>query len=130
MTNNELNEFILRINRICFGQDFRFFIVSKNKSCPNGLTYDVTYDEETGKYCFILMTKIYGYDSSSNNGISRYSDASDYYYGDDVTPELEEYAEEFFKERHPEIYNDPKFDFHSSATPKKIQLFMDSVEEE
>ena len=117
---------IFRMNRICFRQDFKFYIVSKIKRCPNGLTYDVVYDKERDKFCFVLMTKIYGYESWSNNGLDVYSDHLDYWSGEDVTPEIEAYAEEYFKEKYPDIYNNPRYDFHSHPIPEKYQLFMDA----
>ena len=72
------HELTLSLNRICFSSDFRIYLSSRNTRTPNGFTIGVS-GETKNDYCLFLDIRIYGYDHSSNNGISKYSDAYDFY---------------------------------------------------
>lgn len=85
MTDKQINDINLRINRICFGKEFIDYFTEKFKFCPNGLTVDFYKDIGEGsnaRYVFTPCIKIYGYEHASNNGVSEFTDASDFEYGD------------------------------------------------
>lgn len=98
MTDKEINEINLRINKICFGQDFVKYFTDKFKFCPNGLTVDFYEDiTKSERYILTPCIKIYGYEHSCNNGVSEYSDASDFEYGNfNLTGEMYAYVLNYF----------------------------------
>ena len=98
MTNKEINDINLKINKICFGEDFKRYFTDKFKVCPNGLTVDF-YEDPTkeNRFIFTPCIKKYGYEHASNNGISEFTDASDFEYGDyNLTGEMRAYVLNYF----------------------------------
>lgn len=98
------NELTLSFNRICFSTDFRIYFSSQFARTPNGFTIGVSGDSKNN-YCLFLDIRIYGYDHSFNNGISKYSDAYDFYTNYfEFTDEHLNTVIEYFKTRKPEFY--------------------------
>ena len=110
---NELShrELQLALNKVCYSQDFKAFFVSKHHMCPNDMTISVvgeprgeTEDAKKGFY-LALVIRHYGYEDSSNKGISRYDDLQDFYPGNfDFTEEHLATVLEYFRTRKPELY--------------------------
>ena len=108
------NELTLSLNRICFSSDFRIYFSSRHTRTPNGFTIGVS-GETKNDYCLFLDIRIYGYDHSSNNGISKYSDAYDFYTDHfDFTDEHLNTVIEYFKNRKPEFYAEYMADVRST----------------
>ena len=110
---NELknNELQLALNRVCYSQDFKTFFTSRHHVCPNGMTISVVGDPQgdtqEAKKCFYLALVIrhYGYEDSSNRGISKYDDMKDFYPGKyDFTEKHRSTVLEYFKAHKPELY--------------------------
>lgn len=105
LKDKELNSLILKVNRICFSDKFRSYWTSKYGYCPSGLTFDVYIEDDD--ICYTLMIKNYGYEHSSNNGISEYSDLYDYDIGNyEFTDEQLQYAIEYFATHEIWFYQD------------------------
>lgn len=101
----------LALNKVCYSQDFRAFFVSRHHACPNDMTIGVVGDPqgeaEDAKKSFYLALVIrhYGYEDSSNRGISQYDDLQDFYPGKfDFTKEHLTTVLEYFKAYKPELY--------------------------
>lgn len=96
----------LRANRLFFNMDWHIFPKPGVKIVPAGFTLSVNTDSEDNVTGFCFTTRMYGYESSSNNGVSSYSDLDDYWDGDDslITPEVEAAAIEYLKKKDTEIY--------------------------
>lgn len=100
------NELTLSFNRICFSSDFKIYFSSLNTRTPRGLTIGVSGDSKNN-YKLFLDIRLYGYDHSSNNGISKYSDMYDFYTEYfEFTDEHLNTVIEYFKTRKPEFYNE------------------------
>ena len=100
------NELTLSFNRICFSSDFKIYFSSRNTRTPRGLTIGVSGDSKNN-YKLFLDIRLYGYDHSSNNGISKYSDMYDFYTEYfEFTDEHLNTVIEYFKTRKPEFYNE------------------------
>jgi hypothetical protein len=70
------------------------------------LTIGVSGDSKNN-YKLFLDIRLYGYDHSSNNGISKYSDMYDFYTEYfEFTDEHLNTVIEYFKTRKPEFYNE------------------------
>jgi hypothetical protein len=70
------------------------------------LTIGVSGDSKN-KYKLFLDIRLYGYDHSSNNGISKYSDMYDFYTEYfEFTDEHLNTVIEYFKTRKPDFYNE------------------------
>lgn len=104
-TNNELNDLMLKVNRICFGDRFKTKFVETFKYLPTGLTYHI--EDINNQLCFTLMIKHYGYESWVNNGITEFSDAYDFDIGKgNITNEMKEFVKEYFFHYEPIFYNE------------------------
>ena len=108
LSNRELQ---LALNKVCYSQDFKAFFVSKHHMCPSDMTISVVGEPrgktEEAKKCFYLALVIrhYGYEDSSNKGISRYDDLQDFYPGNfDFTEDHLATVLEYFRTRKPELY--------------------------
>ena len=100
------NELTLSFNRICFSSDFKIYFSSRNARTPNGLTIGVSGDSPND-YQLYLDIRLYGYDHSFNNGISKYTDDYDFYTEYfEFTDELLNTVIEYFKTRKPDFYNE------------------------
>ena len=100
------NELTLSFNRICFSSDFKIYFSSRNTRTPRGLTIGVSGDSKNN-YKLFLDIRLYGYDHSSNNGISKYSDMYDFYTEYfEFTDEHLNTVIEYFKTRKPDFYNE------------------------
>ena len=98
------NDLTIALNRVCFSSDFRIYFTSKYGYCPNGLTIGVK-GKSKDDYHLFLTIRHYGYDHSSNNGISEFSDAYDFYPERfDFTDEHLNTVIEYFKTRKQEFY--------------------------
>lgn len=102
MTNNDklIRELTVKINKIFHSSEFIDKYCNKFKFAPNGMTLDI--DE-----CFTptLVVKHYGYNSSSNTGLSIYDDLGDYDIGNEkFTDSQFEFVINYFKENEPDIY--------------------------
>ena len=71
------NDLTIALNRVCFSSDFKMFFTSRHSHCHNGLTIGVK-GKSKEDYQLFLTIRHYGYDHSSNNGISEFSDAYDF----------------------------------------------------
>lgn len=104
LNQNELNELILKVNRICFSEDFRKYMTNEFKCTPANLTFDIYYEDETN-LVFDLCVKNYGYEHSCNDGTTEFSDPYDFNYGDFYPVDgMEDYAWKYFENNYPEIY--------------------------
>jgi len=104
-TNNELNDLMLKVNRICFGEKFKTKFVETFKYLPTGLTYHI--EDINNQLCFTLMIKYYGYESSANNGISEFSDAYDFDIGNRIiNDKIKEFVKDYFFHYEPVFYNE------------------------
>ena len=102
MKNINLNDLMLKVNRICFGDKFKKAFTEKFKYCPNGLTYHIREEEGIE---FIPCIKNYGYESSVNNGISDFTDAYDFDIGNgNITQEQADFMYDYFKHYETEFY--------------------------
>ena len=108
LSNRELQ---LALNKVCYSQDFKAFFVSKHHMCPSDMTISVVGEprgetEEAKKGFYLaLVIRHYGYEDSSNKGISRYDDLQDFYPGNfDFTEEHLATVLEYFRTRKPELY--------------------------
>ena len=108
LSNRELQ---LALNKECYSQDFKAFFVSKHHMCPNDMTISVVGEprgetEETKKGFYLaLVIRHYGYEDSSNKGISKYDDLQDFYPGNfDFTEDHLATVLEYFRTRKPELY--------------------------
>ena len=108
LSNRELQ---LALNKVCYSQDFKAFFVSKHHMCQSDMTISVVGEPrgetEEAKKCFYLALVIrhYGYEFSSNKGISKYDDLQDFHPGKfDFTEEHRATVLEYFKTRKPELY--------------------------
>ena len=100
------NELTLSFNRICFSSDFKIYFSSRNARTPNGLTIGVSGDSKND-YQLYLDIRLYGYDHSFNNGISKYTDGYDFYTEYfEFTDEHLNTVVEYFKTRKPDFYNE------------------------
>lgn len=100
------NELTLSFNRICFSSDFKIYFSSRNTRTPRGLTIGVSGDSKSN-YQLFLDIRLYGYDHSFNNGISKYSDMYDFYTEYfEFTDEHLNTVIEYFKTRKPDFYNE------------------------
>ena len=107
MNESKQNQLQLALNKVCFGQDFRFFFLYKHHFCPDGMTIAVVGEPQESKegYYLALVIRHYGYDDSSNRGISKYDDLQDFYSGNfDFTKEHLATVLEFFKTNKPDLY--------------------------
>lgn len=104
----ETNEYkyTLRANRLFFNMDWQFFPKPGVKTMPSGFTMDIITDDEDNVIGYVFTTKMYGYEHSGNNGVSSYSDLSDFCYGDSslITEELEAAALEYIRQKDFEFY--------------------------
>ncbi len=104
-SEKEIQNLTLKVNRICYSDEFRKYMTERYKCTPDGLTFDV-YNNEMDELTFELVIKKYGYEHSCNNGITEFSDLNDYDYGNQnlIIDGMEKDAREFFRIYHPEIY--------------------------
>ena len=100
-------KYTLRANRLFFSMDWRFFPKPGVTRVPAGFTMSVITDDEDNVTGYAFTTKLYGYEQSGNNGVSDYSDLSDFYTGDDsqITEELEAAALEYIRQKDMEFYD-------------------------
>ena len=105
MTKNELNELILEVNRICYGDKFKTDFVKKFHYLPSGLTYHI-YENRGYILEFSPCIKHYGYESQFNNGIAPFSDAYDFNIGDSsqLTEENTKFMLKWFQKNEPDFY--------------------------
>lgn len=105
MKVSELNELMLKVNRICFGDKFRKAFTERFGLCPSGLTYHI--NERNGILEFILTIKQYGYEHSFNNGVSEFTDAYDYNIGNTslITEEMSKFVEGYFSYNEIDFYS-------------------------
>lgn len=102
--NKFSRDLTLALNKVCFSQDFKFFFTSRHSHCPDGLTIGVE-GESKDDYRLFLTIRHYGYENSSNRGVSKYDDMLDFYPGKfDFTEDHLETVLEYFKTRKPELY--------------------------
>jgi hypothetical protein len=108
LSNRELQ---LALNKVCYSQDFKFYFMEKHHFCPSDMTIAVTGEprgetEEAKKNFYLaLVIREYGYEDSSNRGISKYDDLQDFHSGDfDFTEEHLATVLEYFRTRKPELY--------------------------
>ena len=100
------NKLTLSFNRICFSSDFKIYFSSRNTRTPRGLTIGVQGDSKNN-YQLFLDIRLYGYDHSFNNGISKYTDGYDFYTEYfEFTDEHLNTVIEYFKTRKPDFYNE------------------------
>jgi len=111
MNESNRQKLQLALNKVCFSQDFKFFFISKHHFCPDGMTISVVGDPqgepEIVKNSFYLALEIrhYGYEDSSNKGISKYDDLEDYQLGKfDFTKEHLDTVIDYFKTFKPELF--------------------------
>ena len=99
-------KYTLRANRLFFCMDWWFFPKPGVTKVPAGFTMDVITDVEDNVVGHAFITKMYGYDNISNNGVSSFSDLGDWYSGDDslITDELESSALEYLRQKDEEFY--------------------------
>lgn len=127
----------LRANRLFFNMDWHVFPKPGVNLVPAGFTMSVNTDSEDNVTGFCFTTRMYGYESSSNNGVRSYSDLDDYWDGDDslITPELKAAAIEYLKKKDTEFYGtmimnkikhviagDWKLELHKSGLTKEDLL--------
>lgn len=118
------NDLTIALNRICFSSDFRIYFSSQFARTPNGLTIGVSGDSKDD-YRLFLDIRIYGYDHSSNNGISKYSDAYDFYTDHFVfTDEHLNTVIEYFKTRKPDFYDE----YMANVPFYKSEMEMNKIE--
>ena len=108
LSNRELQ---LALNKVCYSQDFKAFFVSKHHMCPNDMTISVVGEprgetEEAKKGFYLaLVIRHYGYEDSSDKGISKYDDLQDFHPGNYYfTEEHLATVLEYFRTRKPELY--------------------------
>ena len=105
MDSKEINTILLKVNRICFGDRFKNAFVEKFKYLPSGLTYHCYFDDEFNLVWFLTIKK-YGYEHSFNDGVSDYTDASDFDIGNgEITDEMREWVKNYFIHYETEFYN-------------------------
>lgn len=104
-TENELNDLMLKVNRICFSDKFKNEFVSHFKYLPDGLTYHII--EKDGQLEFYLMIKKYGYEHTFNNGITEFTDAYDFDIGEaNITQLQSDFVKQYFFNYEPIFYNE------------------------
>ena len=95
MTDRQHNDLLLKVNRICFSEKFRYRFTEAFGYCPAGLTYEIA--DTTKGLEFTLCTKAYGYEHSCNNGISEFSDAFDFEFTNtEIKYEWKEFVYDYF----------------------------------
>ncbi len=110
---NELNrrQLQLALNKVCYTQDFKFFFTSRHGMCPSDMTISVVGDpqgeraEAKQRFYLALVIRHYGYEDSSNRGISKYDDLEDFRSGSyEFTEAHRASVLEYFKTHKPELY--------------------------
>lgn len=103
--SREINDILLKVNKICYGDKFRRAFLDKFKYLPSGLTYHCSPDDEYNLHWF-LVPKEYGYEHSCNNGLTEGTDAFDFNIGrGDITDEMRDWVEDYFIHYETEFYN-------------------------
>lgn len=106
MTKNELNELLLKVNKICYGDKFRNDATREFHYLPSGLTYHI---EENKNHVleFIPCFKRYGYENIFNNGVTEMSDAYDFDLGNNkfLTDAHSVFMYNWFQRNEPDFYN-------------------------
>lgn len=107
MNNKELNELLLKVNRICYGDSFKSAFTKEFHYLPSGLTYHIYENKLKNTLEFNPCIKHYGYEHSFNNGIAEFSDAYDFDIGNSsqLSEENKKFMFNWFKENEKEFYN-------------------------
>mgnify|MGYP007101920299 CR=1 FL=1 len=101
--NDLINKLTLKVNNVCFGDEFKKAFIEKFHYLPSGLTYHI---KENAGIEFIPMVKLYGYEHSCNNGLDEYSDLGDFDIGDyNINNEQSDFMYDYFKDNYPDFYN-------------------------
>ncbi|MBQ3415990.1 MAG: hypothetical protein IJH39_11795 [Clostridia bacterium] len=105
MDCREINNLLLKVNRICFGDRFKKAFIEKFKYLPGGLTYHCYFDDDLNLVWFLTLKK-YGYEHSFNDGVTDDTDASDFDIGNgEITDEMREWVKNYFIHYETEFYN-------------------------
>ena len=93
MNRTDLNELMLKVDKVCFSDEFKKAFTDKFNYFLNGITYFIT--EENGWLYFILTVK------NENEDLYKYNvgDTSK------ITPEIELFVEEYFRKNEKSFYN-------------------------
>lgn len=106
MDTKELNDLLLKVNRICFGDKFKKAFIEKFKYLPGGLTYHCFCGDDYRLDWFLVIKK-YGYEKSFDDGVTEGTDAFDFDFDDaaEITEEMHNWVKDYFKEFETEFYN-------------------------
>ena len=94
------------LNKLVRKQEFKSYVMQYVDTIPSGFV--IVIYMSGNKYCFDTDIRHYGYESASNNGISMFSDLSDFYTLPNDPPVSEELANAAFgylKEFEPQLWN-------------------------
>lgn len=98
----------VEINKVFHSYDFNQAFCEKFNYAPSGMTLDITEDLSRlglNRFTPVLAIKHYGYESSSNSGLTIYDDLLDYDVGNyTFTDEHLQFVLEYFKHNYPDIY--------------------------
>lgn len=108
MSNKEFEikkKFDTVFDELFFSKEFKNAVTSKFGICPNGLTFDTNYDEDstdTKIYLYICCKK-YGYDYSEKDHV-----IGDYYLLDNknIPDGIADFMVNWVKQKNPEIFHE------------------------